>query len=245
MTLIHPSPKKNNLGSAKILLLVILAVSAAAILYAGKKANQNIKVVEIPPGRSFRLRPVLAQGEPGGTETFTQMVNRLKPYAAINGTYYDVDYKPMGDIVINGKRVNKGGQTNAIAVSKSGRIDFIRKSNRRFGWSGYESGLAAGPRLIHKGKIVLDPVADGFSKRSLKIQAWRSGVGTRKDGTLLLVSVTQSISLDQFAQIMLELRSVEAMNLDGGGACGLYKEGKTLVLPTLPMTNMLVVYKKK
>jgi exopolysaccharide biosynthesis protein len=224
-------------------MLIIVTVVAVALCYASKSriTDVNLKVVEIDPSQ-VEIRSVIAFNK---QETFTGMMDRLHPYAAINGTYYDHDWKPLGDILIDGKLVNRGAQRHAIAITKSGKIDFIRRKGKKFNWSGYWMGLAAGPRLIHKGKITLDPVADGFSRRSLEIKAWRSGVGKTAKGKLLLVTAQESLTLKQFAQKMQNLGAVEAMNLDGGGACALYRKGDYLAIPTLRMTNLLVVYKKK
>lgn len=237
-----------NSGSVKLTLLLLLAIIAAVgFTYKNKKhsiCDRHVKVVAIKLGPKTIIRPALAENKPGGSEEFSSMVARLHPYAAINGTYYDKKMMPLGDVVIDGKVVSHGCQHHAIAITKDGRVDFIHRVNRSFNWSGYKYGLACGPRLIHNGKIALDPVADGFNPVSLRKCAWRSGVGKTADGKLLLVTANKSIKLSEFADIMLSLGAVEAMNLDGGGASGLYHEGSTITTPTLPMSNLLMVYEK-
>lgn len=235
---------RSNIGSVKFALLLLLAVTAIAVSYAGKSGpaqDSHIKVVEIDLNDKIKIEPTLAAN---GQESFDSAMDRMHPYAAINGTYYDKQMKPLGDIVIDGKLVNRGSQRHAIAITKNGKVEFIHRGKARFKWSGYKAGLAAGPRLVHKGKIALDPVADGFTKRSLTITAWRAGVGKTANNKLILVVAEKSITLKQFAEIMLDLGVVEAMNLDGGGACALYKEGKFLSRPLLPMTNMLIIKTK-
>ncbi|MEN6370601.1 MAG: phosphodiester glycosidase family protein [Armatimonadota bacterium] len=235
---------RSNTGSVKFVLLLLVAAAAVVVTYAGKSGpahDSRIKIVKFDLNGKIEIRPALAAN---GQESFDSAIKRMRPLAAINGTYYDKRMKPLGDIVIGGKLVNRGCQRNAIAVTKSGRVEFIHKGKSRFKWSGYSAGLAAGPRLVHEGKIALDPVADGFTKSSLTVTAWRAGVGKTADNKLLLVVAEKSITLKQFADIMLELGAVEAMNLDGGGACALYKDGKFLSRPLLPMTNMLTIKKK-
>ena len=236
--------RHTNDGSAKLMLLIAV-VAAVIVAYTARpraSLDEHIKVVEIKLGQGVELRPVLAGGRPGRAASFSDMVSNLRPYAAINGTYYDERMRPVGDILIDGKLVSRGGQRNAIAVTRTGKITFIRRGRRGFEWSGCRAGLAAGPRLVHKGRIALDPVADGFSRESLSKKAWRSGVGIARNQKLLLVTAKKPLTLDQFARVMLDLGADEAMNLDGGGACGLYHKGKTLASPVLPMTNLLVVY---
>lgn len=205
---------------------------------------QNISVVTIDPGPGIEIKPVLAKKGTRKDATFAEIIDRCKPFAAINGTFYSEVYDPLGDIVIDGKQVITGRYPNAIAVRNDGKVEFIRRNGSKFDWRGYKCALAAGPRLIYNGKIHLDLSADGFRPAGLKIEATRSGIGLTKSGKLLLVVANDRITLSEFAKIMQEQGAVEAMNLDGGPACGLYCDGKTIVNPSLQMTNMLVVYKK-
>ncbi|MHB1001494.1 MAG: phosphodiester glycosidase family protein [Armatimonadota bacterium] len=236
---------RNTDGSAKLILLIVMLAFGIAFVNAGgyqQFINRiNIKVVEIETGSNVEIRPVLAKE---GGESFGDMIGRLKPYAAVNGTYYDENMRPLGDILADGKMINRGGYRNGVGVTRSGRVEFIRKSKGRLSWRGYRSGVAAGPRLVTDGKVSLDPVADGFSKRSLTIKAWRTGIARKKNGNMLLVVARKSLTLREFADLMVDLGAVQALNLDGGGACGLYHDGKTLATPSLPMTNIIAVYKR-
>ena len=238
--------KKSSVAKT-IFLGVVMLAAAVAFAIGGKEGilhDRSVSVVKISLDAKVQIRPVLCSSKQV-SDAFPELMKELKPYAAINGTYYDDSFKPIGDILIDGKLVNRGGQKNAIAIKKNGKVRFIHRGRRGFDWSGCTAGLAAGPRLVHKGKVALDPTADGFSKRSLQIEARRSGVGLTAKGSLLLITVNRNIKLKEFARIMLDLGAVEAMNLDGGGACALYHDGKTITSPTLPMTNLLVVYKKQ
>ena len=204
-----------------------------------------VKVVEIPLNGDYEIRPDIAQGPYGHSETFIHMMNRLQPYAAINGTFYDHRPKPLGDIVISGKVVNHGHLKSAIALTAGGKATIVHHDEGGFDWTGFKSGLAAGPRLVQDGKLCLDPNADGFHKASLSLRGWRSGIGITRENKLLLVTVKRPLTLKEFARTMIDLGAVDAINLDGGGACGLYHDGSFLVVPSLPMTNVLSVYRKK
>lgn len=234
-------------GSARLVLVTAVLAFAIAFLCASNcrpiRNLLNVRVVEIETGPDVQIRPALAESRSEG-EAFDNIIERLQPYAAINGTYYDHDMKPLGDLLIDGRLANRGCYRNALAVTSEGKIAFIHRSKGRLRWKGYIAGIAAGPRLVHKGRIALDPVADGFSPKSLNVRAWRSGVGQTATGKLLLVTARESLTLGEFARLMLDEGSVEAMNLDGGGACALYSQGKVLSTPSLPMTNVLLVYKK-
>lgn len=225
----------------------MLLVTILAFTLIGASRNRplnhllSVKKVEIRLTPDVRIRPAMARGD---GEEFEDIVNRYHPYAAINGTYYDFDNKPIGDILMDGHLVNRGCCRNAIAVTRTGKVEFIHRKKGRLRWKGYRYGLAAGPRLVHKGRIALDPLADGFKQKCQNVRAWRSGIGITRSGKLLLITAQESLTLSEFAQLMLDEDAVEAMNLDGGGVCALYADGNTLCSPTKIMTNVLLVYKK-
>jgi exopolysaccharide biosynthesis protein len=190
------------------------------------------------------IRPALAKGGTPRSDSFDEMISRLKPYAAINGTFYDTArMEPIGDIVIDGKLVKHGIYRIAIAVRNDGKVEFIRAKNGNFEWKGYKTALASGPMLVQNGRIALNS-ADGLSQHVFLGRACRSGVGVTKDGKLLLVVAKDRITLAQFAHIMLNLHALHAMNLDGGEASGLYANGRILIKPSLRMTNLLTVSRR-
>lgn len=236
----------------RILGLVVLAIAflvhppiARNRKPAQPKEQPGVHLVTIPRSAEVDIRPVLAGGKAGQTESFAAMMNRLRPLAAINGTYYDERFRPLGDVVIDGKLAVRGHYPNAIAVRNDGHFTFVRRKGKAFDWTGYRAALAAGPRLLRNGKILLDPNADGFRKNALKIKAPRSGVGLTRSGSLVLVVCTDRITLQQFAAIMLRAGAIEAMNMDGGPACGLYHRGRIVVGGGIPMTNILTVCRKQ
>lgn len=203
----------------------------------------GVRVVEIDLSKGYRIEPVMAENKAEG-DIFPEMVERLKPYAAINGTFYDENKRPLGDVVIGGKLVNRGHYRSAIGVRDDGTVVFRHRMSGRFDWSGYRAGLAAGPRLVAEGKIACDPVADGFGPGSVTLKARRSGVGITADNRLLMVTDTRTVTLAEFAETMLALGCTDAMNLDGGGACGLYGDGEMVMIPGLMMSNILAAYKE-
>ena len=226
--------------------MAVVFLAAVGYSYLREKPRPlppGVRMVEIDLSKGFRIEPVMASDKANG-DLFAEMVERLKPYAAINGTFYDENLRPLGDVVIGGKLVNRGHYRTAIGVRTDGTIEFRHRASGRFNWSGFNAGLASGPRLVHAGKIACDPVADGFGPGSVTLSAQRSGVGITADNRLLLVTTTSRFTLAQFAGIMLELECTEAMNLDGGGACALHRDGDFLELPGLPMTNILAVYQE-
>lgn len=195
-------------------------------------------------GGGYRVRPALARMNPN--ETFDTLVHRLKPYAAITGTYYGTDHRPVGDIVIDGKIACRGGQRQGIGFTSSGRIRFLeRKGSSRINWRGCIAGVACGPRLIRNGKIDINVRRDGFRPGAATLEATRCSAGATRDGKLVLLAVEDRITLRKLAEAMRELGAVDAINLDGGALCGFYLDGRILAEPFVPVSNVIAVYRAK
>jgi len=231
------------LGAAIIALLVAVAL-IPRFACSDDPRMQDVHFVKFAPDSPIEIKPAIVDIAATRGKTFTEIVESYHPYAAINGTFYASTFVPLGDILIDGKLKVKGRYPNAFAVTDSGKWEFVRRKGKSFDWTGYRCAVAAGPRLIEDGVTDLDPIADGFTQMSLTIKAPRSGIGLTKSGALLLVVCKRDVSLVEFAAVMRKLGAVEAMNLDGGPASGLYCNGKTLVDARLRMTNLLLVYKR-
>lgn len=240
-------------GGPRVLLwLLVVATACCAIAYALETMARprrlvdtldvRYAVIDVLSGR-FRVAPALAAA---GAEPFPVMVGRLKPYAAITGTYYDERRTVLGDVVIDGKVVKRGGQRQGIGFTSDGRIVFReRKPNTRIDWRGCSSGIACGPRLIRAGKTDVDVVRDGFGSAAARKEATRCAVGATARGRLIMCVVAEPVTLDTLAKVMLELGARDAINLDGGSMCALYAEGEYRAKPVSDMSSILAVYKRK
>lgn len=204
----------------------------------------NAHVIILDPTK-VELRPVLLDIKATQRLSFSQIVAPMHPYAAINGTFYDGNFRPLGDVLIDRKLVINGQYANAVAVTNYGKVRFVRRSGPAFDWRGYRCALAAGPRLVHKGEALPAPAEDGFVLLDPNAKASRSGIGITRSGKVLLVVCETHVTMWRFARLMRDLGAVEALNLDGGPASGLYCNGKTIVEARLRMTNLLVAYKRR
>lgn len=192
----------------------------------------------------YKVKPEVAAGSEGA-EPLKSMIKRLKPYAAICGTYYDENNRPLGDIVAEGRIKLRGCQRQGIGFTSSGKIRFLeRKGCSKIDWRGCTSGIACGPRLVRAGKKDINVKRDGFTSSASTNKAWRCAAGATEDGKLILCAVSQSITLSTLADVMMELGARDAINLDGGSMCAFYANGKILVEPVKPMNNILAVYKR-
>lgn len=199
-------------------------------------------VIDLRSGR-YAVRPVVAAGSRG--ESFTSLVEREKPYAAVTGTFYDPDYRPQGDIVAGGKVLSRGHHRQGVGFTASGRIRFLeRRINQRINWAGFSAGIASGPRLVRSGRLDVNVRRDGFGAGAATLKAERCAVGATSEGKLILCVVRQPITLDTMGKLMVELGAVDATNMDGGGSCAFYANGSYEVVPPRPMSNILAVYRR-
>jgi uncharacterized protein YigE (DUF2233 family) len=173
------------------------------------------------------------------------MVKSAKPAVAFNGTYYGKDGRPLGLLRSGGKWVFRNGHMRTVfVVDKDNRAAVVSRADVRRDPGRYPFALAAGPRLLTGGKVTLNPEAEGFRPASRTIRAPRVALGVRKDGTGLVVVEEGFVTLGEFAASCHAAGAVDALNLDGGGATALYENGRTVVTPRIPMSNIVTIGKR-
>lgn len=92
---------------------------------------------------------------------------------------------------------------------------------------------AAGPLLVQNRQIVLNAEGEQFSSAFIGQAAVRSAIATTPEGNLMLVTVQNRIgglgpTLAEMAQVMQQLGTINALNLDGGSSTTLYLGGQLL-----------------
>ncbi len=95
----------------------------------------------------------------------------------------------------------------------------------------YPQIMAAGPWLVQSGKIVLDPKGENFGAAFSKEAAVRSAIASLPTGNIVLVAVHNRTggkgpTLAEMAQLLQQLGTVDALNLDGGSSTSLYLGGQ-------------------
>lgn len=217
--------------------------------YTKKINGFAVNVVEVDlKDPSITVKPAVADKEskPGyPKETLTSFINRTNPIAAINGTYHDtITYKPTGTIIVDGKVENIGCVGTVVAFTYNGNVEFyLADSLKKYyiPWNTFEHVICTGPTLVFDDQIYLNPKGEGFKDPRVLGYAERSVLGLTSDGKLVLVTIKNSVSLRQTAQIMLELKCKYAVCLDGGSSSGLYHNGKYLTYTNRKITNVLAV----
>ena len=228
------------------LLSVTLVTWAADDVAYSKHWLQGVPVHVVTANlnsQNVKVSPAIARHGIGTSEGFGSMISRLRPAAAITGTYFCVrSLIPVGHIAIDSKLVNMGCVGTPVCFDDDNAVWF-KPYNRPVPSAGdYESILCSGPRLVKDGVVTLTPRAEGFRDRHLYRPAQRSALGVTKYNKLLLVTVNRPIYMGKMAKIMRELGAVDAINLDGGSSTGLYCDGRTLSHPGRRLTNLIVVY---
>lgn len=101
------------------------------------------------------------------------------------------------------------------------------------GWDGVVETIGGNPMLIENGELVAQCRGSSFCNRHP-----RTGVGTRPDGTILLVTVdgrrknSVGIKPMAFAKLFRWLDADWALNLDGGGSTTMWVRGEIVNVPS-------------
>jgi hypothetical protein len=192
-----------------------------------------------------KVTPMLSRGGIGSAESHRSMLHRTAPTAAITGTFFCTrTLIPTGDIVLGGRMVHYGGVGTGLCVTPDNLVYFVpRQKYRHVDWTGYESVLCAGPRLLWDGRVCVAPKAEGFrDRRMIYSRVPRLGVGVTSHRKLLLVLVKRPCYLSELARVMRALGCMDAVDVDQGSSTTLYYRGWCIARPKRGLTNILVVY---
>ncbi|RKD33745.1 phosphodiester glycosidase family protein [Thermohalobacter berrensis] len=150
--------------------------------------------------------------------------------------FYDPNTKKINTEEIISKAVEK----NKVALYEE--VEYTEKQTK-INLNNVQDLISAGPYLIKEGKIIVNPEGEGFKEEKItKNRAQRSAIGITQDNKLLMVTVS-NVNMEELAQIMLQLRAIEAMNLDGGASSALYANGRVITKPGRRLSTILAVYK--
>lgn len=180
-------------------------------------------------------------------ESFSSMISKTQPTAAINGTYYDTrTYIPIGTLAAKGRMLGTGAHGIAVCFDEQNRVGFYKIKNlHTFPWKKFKIILSTGPTLVKDGKIHLLPRAERFRDPGVFSPASRSAIGITSNHKLLLVSIQQPVGLQGLAWVMQHLGAEQAVALDGGSSTALYYRGNYVVRPSRLLTNIFLVYGEK
>jgi uncharacterized protein YigE (DUF2233 family) len=210
----------------------------------------EINIAQINPNQvKVRVYSLVSQDAP--SYTLGELVNKLKPQAAINGGFsssYSIP-TPTGLLVSNGKTLYRMN-VNTVNVVTNGILcvgqttSIIMKNDYKK--STCSEALEAGPILISAGKI--DKRIDELQKKFRIKVAERSVIAIDKQGRLLLIRVNTPLTLSVLANLLTQkdLDCVSALNLSGSKESGLYinTQGKKFQVGRLdsPIASAIAVF---
>ncbi len=211
-------------------------------------AGVPVKVISVNLNDpDVKVSAVMAAQGNGTAEPFRQMISRAQPNVAVTGTFFSLgDLQPVGDIVIDGNLIHFGGMGTALCITPENHAAMVTcQWGRHHDWSPYDFVVACGPRLLHDGRVALDPRAERFRDKHMLAPNSRIAVGITHGNTLFFVMTHSPIGLGKLARVMQTLGAADAMNLDAGTSTGFYYNGATLAKPGRKLTNMIVVYGRR
>lgn len=187
-----------------------------------------------------------------GHEAFESLLKKYPGAVVVNGTFFAKDQKEcvMGNMVSQGQYL-KYSQFEDYGTTlglKSGNVPemITARAEGKPNWDEHWFSLTCGPRLLKQGEVWLAPENEGFTDPHVLTIGPRAAIGfNQKKDKLIIVTFMNGLSLEREAELMKELGCYEAMNLDGGASKALAADGKVLVKPGRPLTNVIVVYDTK
>lgn len=192
---------------------------------------------------AIRIEIGLPQKGLSHSESFSEMVRRNKPIAAVTGTYFDTrTLLPVGTIVMGGKAVHVSCIGTTICFASTNKVWFVDTArDERDKTFGVDYALRAGPRLLNGGRYALDARREGFRDPGIFGRRSRMALGTTAHNKLLLVAVRTPVTFGRLATIMKTLGAVDAVCLDGGTSSAIYYRGRVVVAPGRKLTNIIQV----
>lgn len=149
---------------------------------------------------------------------------------------------PAGGYIINltGDAIEQWKDTLAEGAKVSFNVSYVNENGSKSDWSGIKTAIGAGPILLRNGAVAINLAKENFTnEKSTTMSFARSAVGVNEDGNILLVSGVNS-TLEQMADVMLQLGAVEAISMDSGSSSGLYANDQYVVKSSRAMSNALI-----
>jgi len=132
----------------------------------------------------------------------------------------------------------QGADAALIQALKPGTRATLEWKTTGFDWKTIDNVIGGGPTLVKAGAANVTSTAEGFGPEFADKRHPRTAVGRTAAGDLWFVVVdgrsdlSVGVTLPELAKIMLDLRCVEAINLDGGGSSALSLFGRAVNIPS-------------
>lgn len=177
---------------------------------------------------------------------FWSIAGKAQPVAAITGTFFAWEnQQPVADVVIDGEQKAKGLRGSVLAVDWRGKpVIFDVPTNKKTDYSNYRYALRGMIRVVSAGEVNPDPQSQGFKDKRIWGKAARTAIGLTKEGKLMMVATTSSVTLSHLGKAMKSVGVVDGVALDGGGSTMLYYMGDVKVSPNRGLSTVFMVEKR-
>lgn len=166
--------------------------------------------------------------------TPSTFAKQSKAIVTVNGGFFSTRPSRASGLVMAHSRIlypplfpnyigTVGFNTNGLLIDKIEVADIkgYSISTGKAGWNECHAALGAGPILLKEGMNVLQPSEDAF----YTARHPRTGIAKTRTGEALIIVVdgrqsewSVGVTLDELANLFLELGAYDALNLDGGGS---------------------------
>ncbi|THF75748.1 phosphodiester glycosidase family protein [Cohnella fermenti] len=162
---------------------------------------------------------------------------------AINGDYYG--FRDTGVVIRNGELYRDEPERDGFATLADGTMMSYNEeevSSSELLAEGVTNTFSFGPVLVKDGAIAGDfskvKIDTNFGNRTIQNANPRTGIGMIAPNHYVFVVVdgrssgySRGMTLDEFAQLFVDLGATEAYNLDGGGSSTMYFMGRVVNEP--------------
>ena len=149
-------------------------------------------------------------------------------------------------------------QDSPVIAKGKNKIPTINKLGR-FDWKKWRvvTAIGGGPTLIHNGKIQITNKEEQMFVGGENDKHPRTAMGYTTDGRLIILVIegrfpgmAEGATLQQEAELLLELGCYEALNLDGGGSSCMLVNGKETIKPSdkegqRPVPGVFIIQQRK
>lgn len=223
------------------------APAETSIRYSKQQVNgAGVHLVQVDlADQDLRLTPLLPNTRHEPLVLFADFLAVHRPLAQITGSFFNVTTgTPIGDIVINGKRVvcPTAPIGTALAVTAAGDVFmFDKRPPGAAPWARYASVLQGGVRLVANGEAACAMARQGFRDTYMNRKTVRVAVGITGKKKVALVAVLSEVTLQELAVIMQRIGCRDAMALDSGASTGFAYRGTTIIATRRKLSNVLAI----
>jgi len=159
---------------------------------------------------------------------------------ATNGGFFDFAGKCLGNVIINGSRVDSATQPwSNFGITRNNEVVIGYVEANDIARFQFEQLIQGAGWLVRDGQSYVAKARDlNISSSFVKIKAPRTSIATLREGQVVLFqtdgieSTKEGLDLIELAEVLVEFGALHAMNIDGGGSSVSVYQGRVIDRPT-------------